>query len=42
MEKYANFNIISRFFLFWPIFYIQKYIKKSPKMDFVVAMLGPS
>jgi hypothetical protein len=40
MEKYANFNIVSSFF-FNPIFYIEKYIRKSPKMDFVVAIYGP-
>jgi len=30
-----------RFFCFCPIFYIKKYTRKSPKMDFVIVVFGP-
>jgi hypothetical protein len=29
------------FFCFCPIFYVKKYTRKSPKMDFVVIVFGP-
>jgi hypothetical protein len=42
MKKYANFNIISKFFGVCPVFYIQKYTRKSPKMNFAMAIFGPA
>jgi hypothetical protein len=41
MEKYANFNIVSRFSCFCPAFCVKIYIRKSPKMDFVITISGP-
>jgi hypothetical protein len=40
MEKDVNFNIVPGFLCFCPIFYLLKYTRKTPKMDFVLVAFG--
>jgi hypothetical protein len=41
MEKYANFNTVSRFSCFGLVFYVKKYTNFFPKMDFAIDVFGP-
>jgi len=33
--------LFQEFYFFGLVFYVKKYIRKSPKMDFVVTVFGP-